>query len=695
MVFRTAQSLEAVKPFIEWEQRLLFDDPYPEQFVTVVPFQVGAIPGNFRISTDSLLFPSYHTMLPPEERSTLKRNKKKAPEYFDRVLEVVNNFVVPITITSMDIGNSREYGLCSSVFSIPAPDSSYDANWLTADHNESWKLPIRFTFTDFLKTIRFPKKCILMLETDKVGRQSLPLIIHSGSLMIEAQNPDGGMQNNECMMPKNDTLFKERGLPCLYNWIKTNPEGQAFRDAMMRMDSVMKGGSCPKSAQKKSILENYFTSLLSGNDVNEVEPMLIKLGAVSSGSVITRSLLLTNMNPAPVEITVPSAAFENMDIEIGHSPISIPSALEQIPKSGDIKYFLTNSALARTFLSKMKYKVDISLSPRANAGELHSLYAGQAVIHTFQNASEYEHDEISQHMKDEMKCSTGYVFSTDGSYQKLLTSRKVGTKKWSIPPGGVARFKVTLRTPNRRELESDLSSFVATGLALETNHGQALPIILTYSVLLGQLHLLPASSYGAGVTLSKPSSEEVQVQSIIRGKGFRADLYADLTVPISIESTFSKEIYLGEIKSCNRWFEFTQLPKSQQVHGNSNIETSDHFEEHLQSHYFPIKSLSDAPAVVPVGRVQTAVSCSDEFGNTSFFACALDWLQNRDQIQPSGCGLSEDESIILRGNDHSEYKAVKTQAISVLKDAVSFMSTYQGALSHHRFFQRSILACSP
>eukprot|EP00804_Cyclotella_cryptica_P011397 CCRYP_016060-RA/>CCRYP_016060-RA protein AED:0.17 eAED:0.17 QI:126/1/1/1/1/1/4/2069/2789 len=691
IVIRTTQSNEPVQRYEDWKQNTLLNDPWSQKFVTVVPFQVSVIPGNFRISTDSLLFPSHQSMLSSEELSAVKRhNKMEIPDYFDRVLEVANNFVVPIAISNMEISNSRDYGLCNSVFSIPKPDSSSGSTWQRADSNQIWKFPIRFTFTGFLRAIRFPTKCILTLETDRVGKQSLPLIIHSGELIAEVQNEEGGVLNNECVIATKDNLVKERGLACFYDWMENKSEGRVFRDAIKDIERAMKARSCPHALQAKTPAENYFLSLLSGSVLNKLEPVLMKLGAVSSGSIVTRSLLLTNMNPAPVDVTVSSASFDNMDVAIGHTPISITSALEQTPSSGDIRDFLTKSPLDRSFVSKLKYQVDISLSPRAMMGEVHSLYLGQAAVQIFQNASEFQHNEIFQQREEDMDCSAGLVLSTDGAYSKMLTSRRIGTKKWSIPPGGVARFTVTVRTPDRLELKSDLSSFVATGLALESNHGQGLPIILTYSVLLGKLHLKPS---GTGIVDKDPTQispnrvSSVTIPMVIRDNTSDIDPTGKGGVPFSIESTFSEDIFLGDIKSCNRWFEFNHMymPKHSVPGHSKNSTYNSSSERNLLSNYLTIKgvnkSLVDSPTVLPVGRVYSAVSCSHESGDRSFFACALEWLQHRENIQPHGCGLSEEKTVTLLSvinNDDTKVPAVKSEAINVLKDAVTLLSQSQG-----------------
>jgi hypothetical protein len=324
------------------------------------------------------------------------------------------------------------------------------------------------------------------------------------------------------------------------------------------------------------------------------------------------------------------------------------------------------------------------MSQRArNNGELHSLYGGQAVEQMFQNLTEYHANEINKIREDEMACSAGLVVSADGFYHKRFTSRGVGTKKWKIPPGGVARFVVTLRTPDRQDLKSDMSSFIATGLMLETP-GQAFPVILSYSVLLGQLHLVPSlSTQIANATSNKPQSPDhsmsLQIPMTIRDTIDLSDYLHSKGVPISIESSFSKEIFIGEILSCNRWFAFTRSPKHL-----VNTHSSSKFLSNYLSVKAMNKSLVDSPTVITVGEVHSTMSCLDASGGASFFSCALLWLQERDKIQPSGCGLTDEEifSSLSKTGSKEPGKSVKQMigdATDILISAVAYLQTQKGA----------------
>ena len=669
---------------IEWTQDTLLADPLSQKSVTTIPFHVTVLPGNFRISTNSLLFPSHYSMFPLEEFSSIKWHKKNTPNYVDRLLNVTNNFAVPVTIKNLEISNSHEYGHCNSIFSIPNPDLSWDTNWQEVERNSSWKVPIRFTFHAHLKSIRLPKKCILTLETDRVGKQSLPLIIHSGKLIAEVQSEDNDVRNDVCGTPSNGTFSQGKGVACLQNWVKTNAEGQVFRDALKAIEERMKSSSCLDNANAKSPEEVYFSSLMLDEDPNEMEPVLIKVGAVSAGSAVHRSIFLTNVNPVPIRVAASSTLFEHVNVDIGHKYLSISDALEQMPEvssTAHMKYFLTHSATARSFFPKLKNKIDISLSPLARISELSSLYENQSVEQTFQDMTEYQFANGHKVIDENITCSAGLVISTDGLYHKHFTSRRAISKNWTIPPGGVARFVMTLRTPDRRDLESDISSFIATGLMLETDHSQAFPIILTYSVVIGQLHLLPAKSHELHNDVNDKTSDRapsLQIPMTIRDNTIQPVSSQSKGSPILIENTFSKDILLGEIKSCNQWFDFTRLSKR-----SNTAQAGSSF----LSNYLRVKAKDragiESSTRIPVGEVHFTASCSDETGYSSFFSCALKWLQHRDQIQPRGCGLTDEEifntySTAKRFESENSMKQLKKNAIDSLIDAVDYFARQHG-----------------
>ena len=648
-------------------------------------------------------------MLSPMERSRITpRMDGKGPEYYDRELEITNNFAVPISITKMQVSNSgTDDDFCRRYFTTPTFDRRREGDWPRAEKGESWKgLSVRFNFQNDDRIGPSPKKCILSMETDRVGRQSLPLIVYSGELMAEIELPDGGLLSKDCLTSKDGAMVTTSGMPCVNDWIENTAEGSTLRDAILDLQHLMRTKN-PRtracSAEGSDPVESYFRSLLVGpSEIHTLQPIIMPLGVVSAGSIVTRTLLLTNLNHVPVEIVASTFATGNMHIRIGITSSLMTNAIQQMKKDGleDVIYFLANSPLAQDFLSKLKYKVDITPSVRANGNELRSLFGRQAIVEAVSNTTDFLAADLLLEENQEMDCSSGFMLSTDGTYKEDLFTRKIGKKKWTIPSGGVARFIITLNTPESSMLKNDVTSFVSTGLVFETNHGQAMPIVLTYSVLVGQLQLKPSDNL---IAMNNNSAETVQdegyasktqiftrtVQVPLFIREFSSDesLHERDRISLSIESTFSQDIYLSEVKSCNGWFN-VRLPFNDLTGRTASAQNNTHVYDSLDvSKLLTIKGRNvtynplNSTASIPIGEVHSAMTCSHVTNDKSFSACALEWLEKREQIQPPGCGLSEVEiasKSIARESVESKIKGIKTQAITALRDVVTYLSDRYG-----------------
>ena len=88
--------------------------------------------------------------------------------------------------------------------------------------------------------------------------------------------------------------------------------------------------------------------------------------------------------------------------------------------------------------------------------------------------------------------SNGVLVSLDGRFEhKLVKKQKLRSSKPEIvilPPGGVARFDVTLTAPPADVLKSGISKFIATGLEIRTDE-EVIPIAASYESVQGQLLL--------------------------------------------------------------------------------------------------------------------------------------------------------------------------------------------------------------
>jgi len=716
IIFRFTRSSES--SYEHWEEQFMRfgeDSEGLNNYVTKVDFKGSILPGAFGIPPESLMFPTHSSMLPAiNKQSKIESVLGKNQEYYDRDLEVMNNFGVPISITGMHLHEPASE-FCRSRFSMPTFGKDISGNWPIAAEGEKWKgLTVRYHLHHDANLGPYPLQCILTFETDRVGNQSLPLVVYSGNLIGEIERPDSSRAIPACFEGGD-----ESGMTCVKEWMETTSEGGVLRGALRDMHKGR--GSWPRSCSPKKTVESYFRSLCSGSyPSNFLKPVIVPFGAVSAGSVVIRSFYLANLNPLPVEVAATSSAMGNMEVTIGHIPNYLPDMLNEAKGNDDLKYFLQQSTFAQDVFSKLQHKVDITLSDRAKGGELESWFYRQRVVQAATNVTLVSNISELQ----EMECSGGFVLSTDGSYEESITSKRSASGKISIPAAGVARFEIAVRIQKRSVLRNDVTPFVSSGLMLETNYGQAMPIVITYRALSGQLELKPSleigNSFYCGLSYEdaskacsipcpsmsslecpgnmgcwastscnatkddadadKPSDVSsghnnsallvpgepltVEVPITLRDIGSAAVPFNN-GISLSIESTFSHDILLSEVHSCNKWFNVF-------IPGINGTDSG-----HISSQFLPIKgrdenkSSGQSPSLNSFGTVYSALTCSHPSKDNSFYACALEWLERRDHIQPSGCGLSEVSSI---KSVESNVKSVKSNAITAIRDVVTFLS---------------------
>eukprot|EP00986_Skeletonema_menzelii_P003279 scaffold981_cov144-Skeletonema_menzelii.AAC.11 len=708
IIFRATEERDG--DYHNWEEQFLRfgKDAEGANYATKLDFKGSILPGAFGIPPESLMFPIHSSMLPAMSKhakinSVLTDNQEN---YYDRDLEVMNNFGVPISIKAMHL-HEPTTDFCRNHFSIPSFEKGKDMsdNWKTAAEGEKWKgLTVRYHIHNDENFGYFPQQCVLTFETDKVGNQSLPLVVYTGSLMAEIERPDSSRAFPTCFQDG-----EMSGMVCANQWSALSPEGSVLRNAFRDMRRGR--DSWPRPCGPMKSLENYFCSLTSpARSCAFQKPVIMPFGPVSAGSVVKRSFYLTNLNPLPVEVTAATAVMGNMTVSIGHVPIYMPDMLNEAKGNDDLKHFLQQSSYAQDVFSKLQYKADISLSDRAKGGELETWFYRQQVIQAASNVSFLANISEVQ----EMRCSGGFVLSTDGSFEESISSKQSANGKISIPAAGVARFEVAVRIPERCLLKSDVTPFVSTGLMLETNYGQNLPIVITYRALSGQLELKPsinienefycgASYEDASKTCSFPcpsrsslecpkemecwggtacgkdkddenkplgmSSTHNTSESLVPGEPLTVEVPATIRdngklvlpfkngISLSIGSTFSHDIFLSEVKSCNKWFSVL-IPRTNRTGTNSTESSS----------LLPIKGRNEnksSEQSSSFGTVYSAITCSHPSKDNSFYACALEWLERRDHIQPPGCGLPEVSS---------DAKSVKHKAVIAIRDAVTFLS---------------------
>jgi len=238
-----------------------------------------------------------------------------------------------------------------------------------------------------------------------------------------------------------------------------------------------------------------------------------------------------------------------------------------------------------------------------------------------------------------------------------------------IPPGARARFEVQVRAPSQEYLEDDISHILTTGLTLSTNLGDVMPIFAVVEALQGQLHASQVQPLhfrdrdgefspsrlqdtkrnimNVPLDLTWNSRDDSKQPSnldtiTIPPANFTTPLSSNETrsdnigrgnfshgVPLYLKSSFSRDVRLLNVESCNPWFKFVPLGR------NESFESSFH----------------DG---IIAGSIHTNVDCSwnhlTDSGFPSFYQCMLNWLSHRLKLQPEGCGL-KDSNLKLRQID--------------------------------------------
>jgi len=226
-----------------------------------------------------------------------------------------------------------------------------------------------------------------------------------------------------------------------------------------------------------------------------------------------------------------------------------------------------------------------------------------------------------------------------------------------VPPGAVARFDLKVHSPPKTMLRDDITRFLSTGLVLSTDHNEILPVFVTFEALLGELELSAsegADSHKHSAKLNCSRSSQLLNKANDSAKGdvssieVSPNLFYDpvdavklanapltnrsnsnnLDVALHVKSTFSRDIRLVKVTSCNPWF---------QVHLNEENDTLP---------LLPSYRGAGSHLGVDIGSVKSTISCQSRrhpiatLDYPSFYQCALNWLARRSELQPRGCGVS-------------------------------------------------------
>ena len=548
-----------------------------------------------------------------------------------------------------------------------------------------------------------PSTCYLRVTTDPPsGTHEMSFLVYSGRLDItgERSHPNTMDTVNE----DDDVRWHEivLGFDNVVEWFKNSKSGYALHSILKA--SLERGNHYP---MRDGVMLGRYLFNLAGRsmdlDVSDLSPILIKVGAIADGDTEILPLYMTNYNPTPLAVTIDVGEVEGMSISIGRDlttgkgdGFSILDILPLRPVGigiegrgvrgrfrghplNALRQFLRKNDIVKEFFDRLPFRDDVYMDRSAvlRYPALKRLYREYAVARFHKSDMPWYRTHRSS-----TQCDSEAFPSLYGSFHKQLslsgrkllgpviiscdrkTSRRLSVcsrvnttanqlqegSTVVIPPGGVARFDVRVRSPATRVLEKDITQFVATGLVLSTNLGEVLPIIVSFDALQGKLELsnLPSIEQHCndctqyvqhGVVrvpvrlflnnpLEKRSSsilipphtarslEEIASEAIVP----RNFSFAESGVSLFIKSSFLRNMYLRKIVSCHPLFHITLV--------NETLEAE-----------------ADPFLGVYIGSVTSALAC-DSVNDTptsssrfpSFFRCAISWLVKRSDLRPHGCG---------------------------------------------------------
>jgi hypothetical protein len=576
----------------------------------------------------------------------------------------------------------------------------------------------------------YPTTCYLNVRTSvaDTGLHRVPLVIFPAQLDVSVPRSRPGIPVDNSIAEaiassdaENDVpIYALMGFDRLLTWVRTSVAGRAL---LAFLKSAVDDHKSLKS--DANLLARYLLNICrrSPNIENlTMRPILLKAGAIEHSEVIRSPLYLTNHNPVPITVTIEVGEVEGMSITLGRDSSRgrgdgsnmFDYLLRHLPEKKAIvkdgryqghpvdglRQFLLSNERAQEFSSRFPFRDAVSINHAAMARQplLKVLYKWHSSVEfhsrplprRFQPEAESRcggsmHPPLYNSFRtaDKRKLPGPFMISGDRRVARSLKvcwdrgMEKPGTSdgtKVLIPPGGVARFDLRVRSPPQSLLENDISQLMATGLVLSTNYGEVMPIFATVEALQGQLHVShPGEASGGTYIAEGDENADVNVIPVPLGlfwhssrddqnhnsttlsipsaksdfssfdgttmvhREANSDLTYDGGVPLYLRSSFSREVRLLKVESCNPWFKVS-LRESERLE----------YDRHLG---------------INIGSVHSLVSCNEHNATDeypSYYHCALNWLANRSELQPRGCGLlpsiqnenSEDEMNLDASHGH-------------------------------------------
>lgn len=590
-----------------------------------------------------------------------------------------------------------------------------------------------------------PRVCTLTFETKpRTGPHTLLLLVYSGRLAVDTQDPPRNYISNpaEALEHYESTTDSSlTGFDNVLEWFRHSKSGYALR-------SLIKSVATKDSDVLRRYLQNLSKSIAADERHQTiVNPILLNAGAVAQGETETIPIFLTNYNPVPITVSIDVGEVEGFSIELGvddsFRTLESPSLYDLLGRlrtdetarasvgrfKGQsveaIRNFLRADKLAAKFFERFPFRDDITTSADAinSYGPVRrqyqeyaaSTYSKKARSSRFSDGAwndcntsvrPPEYGPFQRKLKlDSRKIPGPLLISSDRRMQRVLNvcwfangepdHVQSDRRNIRIPPMGKARFDVTIRAPSSSVLEKDITSFLATGLSLSTDHGEVIPILMNFEALRGKFEFSHIPSIGAlntdlvDQTIQVPAglfgvetfggSEFVripphQANSLSRLKTGATIVPRNVStvesgVSLYVKSSFHRDIQLREVLSCNPWFKVSLANQS-------------------------LSSTTEDPLLgIHIGAVSNIVSCDGVDGlpetkthHPSFYRCALSWITKRLLLQPKGCGSIDSRdgrrSYVdsAREHDMGELISAVKRALVVTEwlDSLSRTTVYHG-----------------
>eukprot|EP00934_Nitzschia_sp_Nitz4_P004998 Nitzschia sp. Nitz4//scaffold14_size191712//27450//35452//NITZ4_001702-RA/size191712-snap-gene-0.126-mRNA-1//1//CDS//3329536864//4988//frame0 len=547
---------------------------------------------------------------------------------------------------------------------------------------------------------KMPTTCFLSIVSKSPADvpRRIPLIVFPPDLEVSS-SATLGESISPNIMSSNEIMI---GFKKLLAWCQESGLGKSFIETLKDGAGPRKA-SQNETKLLEQYLETLNGSSLKRH--HRLRPILLNVGAVENGETVQVPVRFTNRNPVPISVTVEVPEVEGMSLTIGRDRSQVGdgnSLLDYLPKSTSgpkgvssralhgryaghplqgLRQFLLSNNEALAFAAKFPYRNAISENKEVTDGfpMLRSLYSKYAHanfqrsswVNPFDNDSPNCHlfsstsgnvSEAAEAVSESLQRSPMMISDDKRRNRVLKVCAAGGDDKLTvaIPPGASARFEVTLRAPDQELLEDDINKLLATGLVISTNFGQIMPILVAFEAVQGQIS---AKKVGSDVDVEQKVEAEDPSHIVVPLKynwdNFDADngfleplpsfegsdhLMAPSDkagVPLYLSSSFSRNVKLQKVSSCNPWFEV------QLQNGTDGVQ----MEVDVDTHIGSIHGLSSC---LPKTR--------DLPSFPSFYQCVVNLLSRRQELQPPQCGsqLAGESSsdVLLQGLPNHGVKAL-------------------------------------